>query len=394
MTGFVGSTLDSIDDGYDFVSAAKRVADAAGGSVASEVDKNARFPHEAVSALKAERLLSALVPREFGGSGASVTEVAQVVTAVGRSCSSAGMVLAMHQIQVACLVAHGHNDVLRALLAAIADDQLLLASATTEKGVGGDIRTSMCAVEIDEQSFRLSKEAMVISYGQYADVVMATARRTIDSPPGDQVMVACQRPGLTLEPIGDWDVLGFRGTCSLGFRLQATGNLDNVLPVPFGDICASTMLPVSHVLWSSLWVGMAAAAVDKASQFVRTQGRARPGVLPPSATRLAELVSSYQRMLDIVQGGVRRLEESAADPRVATSMRFAVAINSLKVSASSALVEIVGQALLICGMAGYRDGGPFSLGRLLRDAHGAQIMVNNDRIIANNAQLLMVSREI
>lgn len=394
MTGFVDSAPDSTAVREEIVSAAKRVADIAGGPVASDVDEKARFPHEALAALKAERLLSALVPREFGGAGARISDVAEIVTVLGRSCSSAGMVFAMHQIQVACLVAHGHSDTLRALVAAIAEEQLLLASATTEKGVGGDIRTSLCAVETEGETFHLTKDAMVISYGQYADVVLATARRTPDSAPGDQVMVACQRDGLTLDATGDWNVLGFRGTCSLGFVLRATGKSDNVLPVPFGDICSVTMLPVSHVLWSSLWVGMAAAAVDKAAQFVRTQGRARPGVLPVSATRLAELASSYQTMRDIVQAGVRRMEEAAREPGLASGMGFAVAMNSLKVSASSALVDIVGQAMLICGMAGYRDAGPFSLGRLLRDAHGAQIMVNNDRIIANNAHLLMVSREL
>jgi len=43
-------------------------------------------------------------------------------------------------------------------------------------------------------------------------------------------------------------------------------------------------------------------------------------------------------------------------------------------------------------MAGYRNDSPYSLGRLLRDAQGAALMVNNDRIIANNAQLLLVHR--
>ena len=68
-------------------------------------------------------------------------------------------------------------------------------------------------------------------------------------------------------------------------------------------------------------------------------------------------------------------------------------MNSLKVSASTLVVEVVSRALLICGMAGYGNRSPYSLGRLLRDAFGAQLMVNNDRINGNNAQLLLVSRE-
>ena len=74
-------------------------------------------------------------------------------------------------------------------------------------------------------------------------------------------------------------------------------------------------------------------------------------------------------------------------------MSFAITMNALKVSASELVVEIVHRALQICGMAGYRNDSPYSLSRLLRDALGAALMVNNDRITANNAQLLLVHRE-
>ena len=49
-------------------------------------------------------------------------------------------------------------------------------------------------------------------------------------------------------------------------------------------------------------------------------------------------------------------------------------------------------ALVICGMAGYREDSEYSLGRLLRDAHGAALMINNDRINANSAQMLLIHR--
>ena len=74
-------------------------------------------------------------------------------------------------------------------------------------------------------------------------------------------------------------------------------------------------------------------------------------------------------------------------------MGFAIQMNALKISASTLVVEIVGRAMTICGMAGYREDSPFSLGRLLRDAHGAAVMVNNDRIIGNNAQMLLVHKD-
>jgi acyl-CoA dehydrogenase len=74
-------------------------------------------------------------------------------------------------------------------------------------------------------------------------------------------------------------------------------------------------------------------------------------------------------------------------------MGFAIAMNSLKVSASELVVDIVTRAMLILGMAGYREDSPDSLGRILRDAHGAAIMVNNDRINGNTAQMLLVHKD-
>ena len=68
-------------------------------------------------------------------------------------------------------------------------------------------------------------------------------------------------------------------------------------------------------------------------------------------------------------------------------------MNNVKVSSSNLLVDIVGRAMVITGIAAYREDSPYSLGRLLRDAWGAPLMVNNDRILGNSAQLLLVSKD-
>ena len=61
---------------------------------------------EAMAALREERMLGAFVPRELGGLGATIGEVAASCEALGRSCASTAMIYAMHQIEVACLVRH------------------------------------------------------------------------------------------------------------------------------------------------------------------------------------------------------------------------------------------------------------------------------------------------
>ena len=71
----------------------------------------------------------------------------------------------------------------------------------------------------------------------------------------------------------------------------------------------------------------------------------------------------------------------------------AVRINNLKIAASEAAVEACQGALRICGFAGYGNSGPYSVGRQLRDAHSAALMIANDRLHATNAALLLVYRE-
>jgi acyl-CoA dehydrogenase len=304
------------------------------------------------------------------------------------------MIYAMHQIQVACLVRHGRSDLLRDYLAEVAERQLLLASATTEAGIGGDVRSSTCAVEHSGSGrIRLEKQSPVISYGEHADGVLATARRIPESPPNDQVLVLCRPPGLTLEPTSGWDTLGFRGTCSLGFRLVAEGEEDLVLSDPYADILSQTMLPVSHILWSSVWLGLATAATDRARRYVRAEARKKPGVTPPAALRLAEAMVHHQRLEELVHGTARRFDQQCNDQDALAGMGFAIAMNSLKVSASTLVVEIVNRCMAVCGMAGYREDSAHSLGRILRDAHGAAVMVNNDRIFGNTAQMLLIHRD-
>ena len=51
-------------------------------------------------------------------------------------------------------------------------------------------------------------------------------------------------------------------------------------------------------------------------------------------------------------------------------------------------------ALGICGISGYKRDSEFSLDRIIRDAHGGLIMVSNERLLGENAQLLLARRHV
>jgi acyl-CoA dehydrogenase len=304
------------------------------------------------------------------------------------------MVFAMHQIQVACIVRHGATlPNFRQYLTELAEREWLIASATSEVGIGGDVRTSSCAVQRDGDNFTLEKRAPVISYGEHADDILATARRNPDAPGNDQVIVLLRKDQLALQPTHSWDTLGFRGTCSLGYLLTAKAPAEQILPVPYSDISSQTMLPVSHIVWTSLWLGIATSAVSRARAYIRAEARKNPGKAPAASVRLAEVVSVLQGMRANVNDTVREYEQVMHDPDALSSIGVTLRMNNLKLSSSKLVIDIVSQAMLICGMAGYKNDSPYSLGRHLRDAYGAALMINNDRIYGANASLLLVHKD-
>lgn len=271
------------------VESAERIAAEVAAAYADAVDRDARFPSEAIEALKEARLLSAWLPVDDGGGGATIRDIARIVQILGKACASTSMVYAMHQSQIACLLFHADTPALREERRRVATEELLLASATTEIGIGGDVRRSTCAVEQDAAgNFELVKNAPVISYADDSDIIFVTARRSPDAAATDQVLVVCEKGDLTLQQTSEWNTVGLRGTCSPGYILTARSTVDHIIPRPYADISASTMLPVAHILWSAVWLGIAEGATAKARQFVRTAARRSPGKTPPGALRLAE----------------------------------------------------------------------------------------------------------
>jgi acyl-CoA dehydrogenase len=207
------------------------------------------------------------------------------------------------------------------------------------------------------------------------------------------VLVALMADQITLARTGDWDTLGMRGTCSEGFRLEARDvPVEQILPKPFAEIAAQSMLASSHLLWSSVWYGIATYAVDRARAFVQAEARRRPGQVPPTALRLAEVVNAHQAMRGTIVSALRRFEDAHGDADTIGSLGFSVMLNNLKVTVSDMGVDIVRRALAIVGLAGYRNDTPFSLGRPLRDVLSAPLMIGNDRILANTAKLLLVQK--
>src|SRR5260370_40924954 len=101
------------------------------------------------------------------------------------------------------------------------------------------------------------------------------ARRANDAAGSDQVLLAITKDHYTLEPSLAWETLGMRGTCSAGFELKFKGTAEQIFPEAYDKIHAPNINPVAHLCWSSVWAGIAAAAVQRA-QAVNRNDPPRP----------------------------------------------------------------------------------------------------------------------
>jgi acyl-CoA dehydrogenase len=150
------------------------------------------------------------------------------------------------------------------------------------------------------------------------------------------------------------------------------------------------MVPFAHLLWGSVWTGIAASATARAQAFVRNAMR-HSGQLPPGAPQFTRALASLRTLRGMLATSLRRYEQLMNDPQALAALDFQTLITLTKVEASELAAQTVMSAMRACGLSGYRNDSEYSIGRHLRDVLSSPIMINNDRILANLATSVLMS---
>ncbi len=336
---------------------------------AADVDERARFPAESFAALRAAGALSAAVPRELGGLGCTLRQLAAQCSALAQGCSASAMILAMHHIQIACMARHGMTSpFFREYLSRVAREQLLVASATSEVGTFGDTRSSVCAVEREGERFTLNKEATTISYGQSADALLATCRRAAMRRPA--IRCWCCSKGTTTgwnrPPAGTpWECAAPAAPASRcapaahGIR-YCRGRSPTRLPRPWSPTRISSGRRYGMALPPMPW---RARRLRCAAKRARSRGRfrLRPRGWQGSTFNFNPCGTIGRPLADSFDG----LTPGAGGLQELLGIGWALKLNNLKVDVSESVVQIVHQALQIIGILGYKNDSPVSVGRHL-----------------------------
>ena len=367
---------------------------------AQDVDKNSRFPAEAIEVMKELKVLSSSLPKELGGLGLSVPEISEIASVIGRRCGASAMVFAMHESQMESMrFGAAGTPELEDVMRDFAENQKLIASVTSEAGIGGNIRASQTVAEAGSERVVFEKQSPTLSYAEYADAFLITARRSEDAAASDQVLVFAAKEDVELEKLGEWDMMGMRGTCSPPFKVQVDVPAVNLIDVPFGLISTHRMVPWSHILWASTWEGLATSAFDKATHAVRRKAKKQLSEGGPLGDpRLADAYTALQSLRGLIYEFARVFDEQAKaspDWQSAEQQKVLVAdAMALKLNASMLASQVAEQSLEIIGMPGYSEGAPLSVSREIRDLMGARMMVSNDRLRRAAGETLMLGSEV
>jgi alkylation response protein AidB-like acyl-CoA dehydrogenase len=319
---------------------------------AAHYDRHSEFPHANLTRLQQLDLLALTVPRELGGSGASLAQARRVISAVAKGEPSTALVLVMQYLQHTRLQKNlAWPEYLRLRVAREAVEQGALINALrVEPELGTPARGGLPATLATRvpEGWRLSGRK-IYSTGIPGLTWLSVWARSDDSVPRVGTwLVHRDTPGIRIEET--WDHLGMRATGSHDVVF------DNVL-VPFdhavdvqpADVPRTSELDPSGVLWlavllSSIYDGVARAARDWLVDWLRERTPANLGAPLASLPRFQELVGRIDSLLL----ANRVLLDAAAEGRVpaAEATQIKHLVTNQAIQAVALAIEAIGNPAL------------------------------------------------
>lgn len=333
--------------------------------------------------MRERQFMSIQAPRSFGGSGVSVAGACDLIAAVANLSGSLGLIYAMHLSQALTLINHcKSNNYLRRYVSEHCEHQHLIASATSEKGVSGDIFGSICKIRESGDVLSLHKEVPNISYVDEADALLTTALHHKD--PKKQALILVKIASSEVNAGFTGSFIGMKGIFNASYSIDATFPKEAIFDEYFPSIARTTMTTATQIMWAAVWSGIANSAIEKAKTFIRKELKNSPDTQKEMNVQLSELVNKQFTINSLIRESIRDYETSGENE---VGLQTSARINRLKIISSQLVNEICFGALSICGLRGYSLSGPYSLAAEIGDALSAPLMVSNFRLQNNNAAI-------
>ncbi len=144
---------------------------------AAEIDRDARFPAEAVKKLGELGFMGIMVPAEYGGAGLDAVSYALATEEISRADASVGVIMSVQNSLVCgALLAHGTDDQKRSWLPRLASGELLGCFALSEPQAGSDASNLKCSAVREGDAWVVNGTKNFVTSGAHADVVLLFAQ--------------------------------------------------------------------------------------------------------------------------------------------------------------------------------------------------------------------------
>ncbi len=327
---------------------------------AAAMDEDDRFVAENYAELKASGFVSAGVPQELGGGGATHAELCEVLRELAHHCGSTALAFSMHTHQVitnAWRWRHAQAPV-EGLLKRVAGENIVLLSSG-----GSDWLHGSGTATREDGGFRIHARKIFTSGAPAGDLLLTSAVYE-DPEAGPTVLhfgVPMRAPEVRIE--STWRVMGMRGTGSHdvtidGFFLPDAavgGKRPQGKWHPLFHIISMIAIPLIY----SVYVGIAEAARDLALRYA-SRRRGDHHLLNAIGGMENELAVARLALADMIAAASQNQPGPVVTNRVFTN-------RTLVARSAIATVE---QAMQVAGgSAFYRGNG---LERLFRDVQAAR----------------------
>jgi SfnB family sulfur acquisition oxidoreductase len=352
MTVIESDRAHVIADGAEAVRIAAELAlEIRAGS--AERDAGRLLPHEQLELLSARGLFGVTVPAAFGGADATVAELTEVFRILASADPNVAQIPHSHFVFVN-LLRHQATPQQQEFFFGELLAGKRLGNAQSEVGTKHvrDIRTTL--LEGPDGDFLLTGVKGYCTGALFADWIPTLAHLGPDGPL-NVAYVQRSSPGVTVTD--DWDGLGQRTTASGTVRLdEVPVQADRIVPYHLTFQGPQLFGAFAQILHAAIDAGIAAAALDEATEFVRTKSRPYPdaGVEraaddPLTLQRIGELsieVRTAEAVLaqaaGIVDEAGRNLTQQAAERASIAVATARVVTARVALAVGSALFEVSG----------------------------------------------------
>jgi indole-3-acetate monooxygenase len=328
---------------------------------AADADENDRFVAENYKSLKQAGLVEAAVPRELGGGGAEISELAAMLRELARHCGSTALAFSMHTHQVAIPAwrwRHQKVAGVEPLLKRVAGEHLVLLSSGGSDWIAG----SGQAVKV-EGGYRISARKVFTSGAEAGDLLMTGAVVRTEGEPDMVIHFPVSMKAPEVKIVETWRTLGMRGTGSNDVVIDGLFVPDTSVAVtrrsgewhPLFQIIATIAFPLVY----SVYLGVAESARDIAIELANKR---------PPTHHAMELAGRMDTALRAAQLAQRHMIETVERNAPSADTINEVMIGRTLIAQNAiAAVEL---AMELAGGAGfYRSQG---LERRFRDIQGAR----------------------